>query len=154
VNFIPASILLGLILLAASVSLFLLGKFKPQLYRESDNAYALLGIICSVILIAQFSNLGLGMSFQQLIMIGALLVLMWENIQMRANNPAKRQSIPGDDDRSARRSYRADLEDPMPPVEGRGGRDWQADRGDRSLNYGDQPCRGRDGARDGVDRHS
>jgi Ycf66 protein N-terminus len=158
VNFIPASILLGLILLAASVSLFLMGKFKPQLYRESDNAYALLGIICSVILIAQFSNLGLGMSFQQLIMIGALLVLMWENIQMRANNPAKRQSIPSDEDRPARRNYRADLEDPM-PVEGRGSRDWQADglrsnesqRGDRSLSYGDSSRRpARDNSRPSV----
>jgi Ycf66 protein N-terminus len=155
VNFIPASVLLGIVLLGASVSLFLMGKFKPQLYRDSDNAYALLGIICSVILIAQFGALGFGMSFQQLIMIGALLVLMWENIQMRANNPVKRSS--GDDERPARRNYRADLEDPM-PVEGRGGRDWQADglrseaqRGDRSLSYGDQNRRSaRDNSRPSV----
>lgn len=157
-NFIPASVLLGIVLLGASIALFLMGKFRPQLYRDSDNAYALLGIICSVILIAQFGSLGFGMSFQQLIMIGALLVLMWENIQMRANNPAKRQSIPGDEDRPARRSYRADLEDTM-PVEGRGSRDWQAEglranegqRGDRSLNYGDQSRRpARDNSRPSV----
>ena len=81
-NFVTPALLFGVILLVASVGLFLFGRIKPELQRDSDNVYAIVGMVCSLILLANF-NLGLGMSFQQLLMIGALLTLMWENIQNR-----------------------------------------------------------------------
>ena len=82
-GFNTPALLFGLILLVASIALFLFGRVKPEIQRDSDNIYALIGVVCSLILFASAFDLSLGMSFQQLLMIGALITLMWENIQSR-----------------------------------------------------------------------
>ncbi len=82
-NFNTPALLFGLILLVASIGLFLFGRLKPELQKDSDNVYAIIGIVCSLILFSSAFSLGLGMSFQQLLMIGALIALMLENIKAR-----------------------------------------------------------------------
>jgi Ycf66 protein N-terminus len=82
---IPAALLFGLVLILASLSLFLTSKFKPDLHQESDNIYAIVGIICGLLLLISL-DLGAAMAFQQLLMIGALISIMWQFIQMRAEN--------------------------------------------------------------------
>jgi hypothetical protein len=88
VAFIPASLIFGVILIMASIALFLLGQIKPGLKRDSDNVYALIGVICGLILTPQ-TNLGIGMLLQQIMLIGCLVVLMWENIQARTSSPSQ-----------------------------------------------------------------
>jgi Ycf66 protein N-terminus len=82
---IPAALLFGLVLILASLSLFLTSKFKPELYQESDNIYAIVGIICGLLLLISL-DLGAAMAFQQLLMIGSLITIMWQFIQVRAEN--------------------------------------------------------------------
>jgi Ycf66 protein N-terminus len=82
---IPAALLFGLVLILASLSLFLTSKFKPDLYQESDNIYAIVGIICGLLLLISL-DLGAAMAFQQLLMIGSIITLMWQFIQVRAEN--------------------------------------------------------------------
>jgi hypothetical protein len=129
VNFNTPALLFGLILLVASLSLFAVGWLKPEIQKGSDSVYAIIGIICALILFGSAFDLSLGMSFQQLLMIGALIALMWENIQARQpknvgarrggmldgmrglGNDMPRRGAPADDDRPASRVYRAELED-------------------------------------------
>jgi Ycf66 protein N-terminus len=86
VNFgIPAPLLFGLILVVASMSLFLTSKFKPELHQESDNIYAVIGVVCGLLLLTQL-DLGIGMAFQQMLMIGTVITLMWQYVQVRAEN--------------------------------------------------------------------
>lgn len=82
---IPAALLFGLVLILASLSLFLTSKFKPDLHQESDNIYAIVGIICGLLLLISL-DLGAAMAFQQLLMIGSIVTLMWQFIQVRAEN--------------------------------------------------------------------
>jgi hypothetical protein len=82
---IPAALLFGLVLILASLALFLTSKFKPDLYQESDNIYAVIGIICGLLLLISL-DLGAAMAFQQLLMIGSLITIMWQFMQMRAEN--------------------------------------------------------------------
>lgn len=82
-NFNTPALLFGIILLIASIGLFLWGRIKPELQRDSDNIYAVIGIVCALILFGSAFELSLPMSFQQLLMIGSLITLMWENFQMR-----------------------------------------------------------------------
>jgi Ycf66 protein N-terminus len=82
---IPAALLFGLVLILASLSLFLTSKFKPDLYQESDNIYAIVGIICGLLLLISL-DLGAAMAFQQLLMIGSLISIMWQFLQVRAEN--------------------------------------------------------------------
>ena len=82
---IPAALLFGLVLILASLSLFLTSKFKPDLYQESDNIYAVIGIICGLLLLISL-DLGAAMAFQQLLMIGSLITIMWQFMQVRAEN--------------------------------------------------------------------
>jgi Ycf66 protein N-terminus len=42
--FTPAVVLFGMILIVASLGLFLTSKFKPELHQESDNIYAGIGV--------------------------------------------------------------------------------------------------------------
>jgi Ycf66 protein N-terminus len=107
------ALLFGIILLVASIGLFFWGRLKPELARDSDNVYSVIGIICSVILFTSAFDLSLILGFQQLLLIGSVIVLMWENIQKRTPNPdAPRRSFSAngrDDDRSGRRPpYRAE----------------------------------------------
>ncbi len=82
---IPAPLLFGLILVVASLSLFLTSKFKPELHQESDNIYAVIGVVCGLLLLTQL-DLGIGMAFQQMLMIGTVITLMWQYVQVRAEN--------------------------------------------------------------------
>jgi Ycf66 protein N-terminus len=82
---IPAALLFGLVLILASLGLFLTSKFKPDLYEESDNIYAIVGIICGLLLLISL-DLGAAMAFQQLLMIGSIITIMWQFIQVRAEN--------------------------------------------------------------------
>jgi Ycf66 protein N-terminus len=82
---IPAALLFGLVLILASLGLFLTSKFKPDLYQESDNIYAIIGIICGLLLLISL-DLGAAMAFQQLLMIGSLITIMWQFMQVRAEN--------------------------------------------------------------------
>jgi hypothetical protein len=102
------ALLFGIILLVASIGLFFWGRLKPELARDSDNVYSVIGIICSVILFTSAFDLSLILGFQQLLLIGAVIALMWENIQKRepmALSPRR------EDDRSPRRPYRAEYEE-------------------------------------------
>jgi Ycf66 protein N-terminus len=102
------ALLFGIILLVASIGLFFWGRLKPELARDSDNVYSVIGIICSVILFTSAFDLSLILGFQQLLLIGAVIALMWENIQKRepmAMAPRR------DDDRAPRRPYRAEYEE-------------------------------------------
>jgi Ycf66 protein N-terminus len=82
---IPAALLFGLVLILASLGLFLTSKFKPDLHEESDNIYAIVGIICGLLLLISL-DLGAAMAFQQLLMIGSIVTIMWQFIQVRAEN--------------------------------------------------------------------
>lgn len=130
-NFNTPALLFGLILLVASIALFVFGRLKPEIQRDSDSVYAIVGVVCALILFGSAFDLSLGMSFQQLLMIGALIALMWENIQARQpkNVGERRGMLDGvrrwgsgrdvsrrgapmvDDDRPVNRVYRAELED-------------------------------------------
>ena len=156
-NFNTPALLFGLILLVASIALFIFGRLKPEIQRDSDSVYAIIGVVCALILFGSAFDLSLGMSFQQLLMIGALIALMWENIQARqpknvgarrgvldgvrgwgsgrdTSGDVSRRGAPiGDDDRPASRVYRAELDD-LTPLEDqrtsrriRGGRDSRND---------------------------
>jgi hypothetical protein len=111
-GFNTPALLFGIILLVAAISLFFWGRLKPELARDSDNVYSIIGIICSVILFTSAFDLNLIMGFQQLLLIGSVIVLMWENIQKRTPNldGGKRSFGLGgrDDDRGSRRPYRAE----------------------------------------------
>lgn len=152
-NFNTPALLFGLILLVASIALFVFGRLKPEIQRDSDSVYAIVGVVCALILFGSAFDLSLGMSFQQLLMIGALIALMWENIQARqpknvgtrrgmlddvrgwGSRDVSRRGAPiVDDDRPVSRVYRAELDD-LAPLEDqrtnrriRGGRDsWDED---------------------------
>jgi hypothetical protein len=168
VNFNTPALLFGLILLVASIALFVFGRLKPELQRDSDSVYAIIGVVCSLILFGSAFDLSLGMSFQQLLMIGTLIALMWENIQARQPKSAgsRRGVLDGlrgssgrdmsadmprrgvaDDDRAASRVYRAELEDQRTNRRIRGGRDsrddeWESSRRSTRRNeYADEAPR-------------
>jgi Ycf66 protein N-terminus len=139
------ALLFGIILLIASIGLFFWGRLKPELARDSDNVYSVIGIICSIILFTSAFDLSLILGFQQLLLIGAVISLMWENMRQRTPNPDVR---PGgnnfplggkrDDDRASRRPYRAERaneyeEFGAPP---RGGAGLEGRRSGNSGGYG------------------
>jgi hypothetical protein len=141
--FTPAVVIFGMILIIASIGLFLTSKFKPELYQDSDNIYAVIGFVCGLILVFSL-DLGAAMIFQQMLMIGALITVMWQFLQVRAENkrlkggggrgavaPRERDVAP------ARRSYGARLEDEpdYAPV-ARGNRRFEAERAERQFQPG------------------
>jgi Ycf66 protein N-terminus len=83
--FTPAVVIFGMILIIASIGLFFTSKFKPELYQDSDNIYAGIGFVCGLILVFSL-DLGAAMIFQQMLMIGALVTIMWQFLQVRAEN--------------------------------------------------------------------
>jgi hypothetical protein len=145
-GFSTPALLFGIILLVASISLFFWGRLKPELARDADNVYSILGIICAVILFISAFELNLIQSFQQLLMIGSVISLMWENIRTRTPNLDARSggsSFPGmkrDDDRSSsRRPYRAERANEYEEFgasPGRGSAGLEGGRRDRD-GYGD-----------------
>jgi hypothetical protein len=133
------ALLFGIILLVASIGLFFWGRLKPELARDSDNVYSVIGIICSVILFTSAFDLSLILGFQQLLLIGAVIALMWENIQKRepmAMAPRR------DDDRSPRRPYRAEYEETGYSGNAGGRFGGSDDRGGRGLPRRDYDDRG------------
>lgn len=81
----PASVLFSLVLIIASLALFIVSKLKPNLYEESDNIYVVVGIVCGLLLLGSL-ELGAAMAFQQLLLISATITLMWRFINLRAEN--------------------------------------------------------------------
>jgi Ycf66 protein N-terminus len=134
---IPAALLFGLVLILASLSLFLTSKFKPDLYQESDNIYAVIGIICGLLLLISL-DLGAAMAFQQLLMIGSLITIMWQFMQVRAENKRLKGGgrSAGRED-SPRKGYSARIEDEpeYAPAKRRNRR--SEGRFDRSNNEGE-----------------
>jgi Ycf66 protein N-terminus len=140
------ALLFGIILLVASIGLFFWGRLKPELARDADNVYSVIGIICSVILFTSAFDLSLILGFQQLLLIGSVIALMWENIRVRTPNLDARSSgssFPGskrDDDRgSSRRPYRAERANEYEEFgasPGRGSAGLEGGRRDRD-GYGD-----------------
>lgn len=89
----PAALLFGLILLTGGLGLLLMGRFKPDLKRDSDNIYAAIGILCGLISIIEFQKIDVGMSLYMMLMTGSAFVLMWDNIRKRSaagDMPTKR----------------------------------------------------------------
>lgn len=163
------ALLFGIILLVASIGLFFWGRLKPELARDSDNVYSIIGIISSVILFTSAFDLSLLLGFQQLLLIGSVIVLMWENIQKRTPTDAKRSFTSDrggrDDDRGGRRPYRAERspeydEFAPPPRNNAGLRgEYQepgygndAGYGDRALPRRDMDARDTRGRRDRPNR--
>jgi hypothetical protein len=131
---ISAAALFGLVLIIASLSLFLTSKFKPDLYQESDNIYAVIGIVCGILLVASY-DLGAAMAFQQMLMIGSLITIMWQFMQVRAENKRLKgggRSI--DREAPPRRGYNAQLDDEPEYAPAKRGNRRTKDRFDRSNN--------------------
>jgi Ycf66 protein N-terminus len=131
---IPAALLFGLVLILASLGLFLTSKFKPDLYQESDNIYAIIGIICGLLLLISL-DLGAAMAFQQLLMIGSLITIMWQFMQVRAEN--KRLKGGGRStgrEAPPRKSYSAQIDDEPEYAPARRGNRRNKDRFDLSNN--------------------
>ncbi len=130
---ISAAALFGLVLIIASVSLFLTSKFKPDLYQESDNIYAVIGIVCGILLVASY-DLGAAMAFQQMLMIGSLITIMWQFMQVRAENKRlKGGSRTTGRETPSRSGYNARIED-EPEYAPAKRRNRREDRFDRSSN--------------------
>ncbi|MCS7030944.1 MAG: Ycf66 family protein [Gloeomargarita sp. SKYG116] len=77
-------------LIVGGVFLFFLGRLRPALRRDSDIVYALIALISGLILIIDFNLLNFGLIFQQVLMVGALIALTWENLVLRGKNPPSR----------------------------------------------------------------
>jgi Ycf66 protein N-terminus len=105
---IPAALLFGLVLIIASLSLFLTSKLKPNLYEDSDNIYAIVGIVCGLLLMVSL-DLGAAMAFQQLLLLSATISLMWRYINLRAENKQLKNRQPGTE--RPKSGYNARLED-------------------------------------------
>ncbi len=133
---ISAAALFGLVLIIASVSLFLTSKFKPDLYQESDNIYAVIGIVCGILLVASY-DLGAAMAFQQMLMIGSLITIMWQFMQVRAENKQlKGGGRSAGREASQRKGYTAQIDEPeYAPAKRRNRRN--DDRFDRSIDDGE-----------------
>ncbi|MBE9032699.1 hypothetical protein IQ266_23460, partial [filamentous cyanobacterium LEGE 11480] len=108
----PLSLVIGLILISGGLVLFFLGNFRPDLKRDSDSIYGVLGILAGILGVVSF-NKDIVPSIEQLLLAGMCIFLMWENIQNRTPNPDAKRSFSGDgrrdDDRApSRRPYRAE----------------------------------------------
>ena len=131
---ISAAALFGLVLIIASVSLFLTSKFKPDLYQESDNIYAVIGIVCGILLVASY-DLGAAMAFQQMLMIGSLITIMWQFMQVRAENKRlKGDSRSTGRETPSRSGYNARIDDEPEYAPAKRGNRRNKDRFDRSNN--------------------
>jgi hypothetical protein len=107
----PLSLVIGLILISGGLVLFFLDNIRPDLKRDSDNVYAVLGILAGILGVISF-NKDIVPSMEQMILAGMCIFLMYDNVQKRTPNPDAKRSFPGegrrDDDRFSRRPYRAE----------------------------------------------
>jgi hypothetical protein len=106
-GFFPASTLLGMVLMVASLSLFVVSKVKPNLHEESDNIYAAVGVICALFLLAS-TDLSAAMALQQFLLLPATITLMWQFIKLRAENKQLKSRQSGTENPKA---YNARLDD-------------------------------------------
>jgi hypothetical protein len=134
--FTPAVVIFGMILIMASIGLFFTSKFKPELYQESDNIYAGIGFVCGLILVFSL-DLGAAMIFQQMLMIGALVTIMWQFLQVRAENKRLKNGgrSSGKEERSSGRrgGYSARLDEEPEYVPQKRSRPRDTDRLDRQF---------------------
>ncbi len=134
--FTPAVVLFGMILIVASLGLFLTSKFKPELHQESDNIYAGIGVVCGIILALSFTLDPL-MVFQQMLMIGTLVTITWQFLQTRAENKRLKGGgrSSGKEERSAGRrgGYNARLDDEQEYAPQKRSRPRGTDRSDRQF---------------------
>jgi hypothetical protein len=128
---IPAALLFGLVLIIASLSLFVTSKLKPNLYEDSDNIYVIVGTVCGLLLMVSL-DLGAAMAFQQLLLLSATISLMWRFINLRAENKQLKNRQVGTE--RPKSVYNARLEDDYvdPPRERRQG------KRRREVNYADR----------------
>jgi hypothetical protein len=145
--FTPAVVIFGMILIMASIGLFFTSKFKPELYQESDNIYAGIGFVCGLILVFSL-DLGAAMIFQQMLMIGALVTIMWQFLQVRAENKrlkgGGRSNTKEERSTGRRGGYSARLDDEPEYVPQKRSRPRDTDRSDRQF----QPSSYDDGFRE------
>jgi hypothetical protein len=147
VGFGATSVLFGLILLVASIGLFLLDKIKPELHRDSDNIYALLGVICSVFMMAGALNPahGLDVALIQMMLVGSTISIMWQNVLGRSpnstaksgrrnNNAPTRSNSRQEAADNQYRPYRATVDDTQAMEPARGNRTRSLDR-DEDFDY-------------------
>jgi Ycf66 protein N-terminus len=132
---IPAALLFGLVLIIASLSLFVTSKLKPNLYEESDNIYVIAGVVCGLLLMVSL-DLGAAMAFQQLLLLSATISLMWRLINLRAENKQLKNRQPGTE--RSKSVYNARLEDdyldtPRERRQGKRRRDMSYEDEDRRL---------------------
>jgi Ycf66 protein N-terminus len=136
-----------MILIMASIGLFFTSKFKPELYQESDNIYAGIGFVCGLILVFSL-DLGAAMIFQQMLMIGALVTIMWQFLQVRAENKrlkgGGRSNTKEERSTGRRGGYSARLDDEPEYVPQKRSRPRDTDRSDRQF----QPSSYDDGFRE------
>jgi Ycf66 protein N-terminus len=131
---IPAALLFGLVLLIASISLFLTSKLKPNLYEDSDNIYAIVGVVCGLLLMVSL-DLSAAMAFQQLLLLSATISLMWRLINLRAENKQLKSRQPGTE--RSKSGYNARLEDDYPETP----RERRQGKKRRDIGYEDEERR-------------
>ncbi len=136
--FTPAVVLFGMILIVASLGLFLTSKFKPELHQDSDNIYAGIGVVCGIILALSFTLDPL-MVFQQMLMIGTLVTITWQFLQTRAENKRLKGGgrNSGKEEKASRRGgYNARLDDEQEYIPQKRNRPRETDRSDRQFQSG------------------
>lgn len=105
----PVPLMLGIILILCAVALFFLDKFRPGYERDADKIYAVLSLISGVFLLAHLT-MDIIPAFQQLLMVGMVLTLLYRDIQSRTPRDSRAASPMGYDGPPERDRYR-----PRPP---------------------------------------
>ena len=78
--------LFGLIMLIGSIVLYALGRVKPEIRRDSDIIYVGVGIVYAITTIISVSMTVIPpgiVEFQNLLAVGCIISLMWQNIRDR-----------------------------------------------------------------------
>ncbi len=132
-GFFPASTLLGMVLMVASLSLFVVSKVKPNLHEESDNIYAAVGVICALFLLAS-TDLSAAMALQQFLLLPATITLMWQFIKLRSENKQLKSRQSGTENPKAYNARLDDyLETPRERRQGKRRRDMSYEDDERRL---------------------
>lgn len=82
--------LFGLIMLIGSIALYALGRIKPEIRRDSDIIYVCVGIVYAITTIVSVSMAVIPpgiVEFQNLLAVGCIISLMWQNIRDRQAKP-------------------------------------------------------------------
>lgn len=105
--------LLGFVLPAAGVALYLLRSFRPELARDHDIFFAAVALLCGFILIFQGWRLDPILAFGQFMLTGSAIFFAVESIRLRevATKQAKRNTPIVDSDRPVSDYYKANMDD-------------------------------------------